>query len=101
LLVDFTQPVLRFLSRESLLHFCCTYLLKAVQVRRQLVFLLQAFVPNTGRGIQGATSHCLGQNFAKMFDIRFEDEKGKRSFVWQNSWAYSTRSVILIFSTCS
>ena len=32
-----------------------------------------------------------------MFDITFENEKGERSMVWQNSWAYTTRSVILIF----
>ena len=55
----------------------------------------QAFVPNTGRGIQGATSHCLGQNFAKMFEINFENEKGEKGMAWQNSWAYSTRTVIL------
>ncbi|KAI3910335.1 hypothetical protein MKW92_033058 [Papaver armeniacum] len=52
-----------------------------------------AFVPNAGRGIQGATSHCLGQNFAKMFDINFENEKGEKAMVWQNSWAYSTRTI--------
>lgn len=55
---------------------------------------MQAFIPNTGRGIQGATSHCLGQNFAKMFEINFENEKGEKAMVWQNSWAYSTRTVI-------
>ncbi|XP_059640626.1 proline--tRNA ligase, cytoplasmic-like isoform X1 [Cornus florida] len=54
---------------------------------------VEAFIPNTGRGIQGATSHCLGQNFAKMFDIDFENEKGERAKVWQNSWAYSTRTI--------
>ncbi|XP_054824638.1 proline--tRNA ligase, cytoplasmic-like [Prosopis cineraria] len=54
---------------------------------------VEAFVPNTGRGIQGATSHCLGQNFAKMFEITFEDEKGEKAMVWQNSWAYSTRTI--------
>ncbi|GMP96836.1 hypothetical protein CsSME_00045312 [Camellia sinensis var. sinensis] len=53
---------------------------------------VEAFIPNTGRGIQGATSHCLGQNFAKMFEINFENEKGEKSMVWQNSWAYSTRT---------
>jgi prolyl-tRNA synthetase len=52
---------------------------------------VEAFVPHTGRGIQGATSHCLGQNFAKMFDITFENEKGGRSMVWQNSWGMTTR----------
>ncbi|KAI0511586.1 hypothetical protein KFK09_012216 [Dendrobium nobile] len=54
---------------------------------------VEAFIPNSGRGIQGATSHCLGQNFAKMFDIDFENEKGEKAKVWQNSWAYSTRTI--------
>lgn len=54
---------------------------------------VEAFIPNTGRGIQGATSHCLGQNFAKMFEIFFENERGERSMVWQNSWAYTTRTI--------
>ncbi|XP_052210036.1 proline--tRNA ligase, cytoplasmic [Diospyros lotus] len=54
---------------------------------------VEAFVPQTGRGIQGATSHCLGQNFAKMFEINFENEKGEKAMVWQNSWAYSTRTI--------
>ncbi|KAK9079833.1 hypothetical protein SSX86_001506 [Deinandra increscens subsp. villosa] len=53
---------------------------------------VEAFIPNTGRGVQGATSHCLGQNFAKMFDISFE-EKGEKAMVWQNSWAFSTRTI--------
>uniref|UniRef100_A0A1D1YU49 proline--tRNA ligase n=1 Tax=Anthurium amnicola TaxID=1678845 RepID=A0A1D1YU49_9ARAE len=54
---------------------------------------VEAFIPNTGRGIQGATSHCLGQNFAKMFDITFENESREKAMVWQNSWAYSTRTI--------
>ncbi|KAK4749753.1 hypothetical protein SAY87_027202 [Trapa incisa] len=54
---------------------------------------VEAFIPNTGRGIQGATSHCLGQNFAKMFEINFENEKGEKAMVWQNSWAYSSRTI--------
>ncbi|KAI3864060.1 hypothetical protein MKW98_031652 [Papaver atlanticum] len=54
---------------------------------------VEAFVPNTGRGVQGATSHCLGQNFAKMFEINFENEKGEKGMVWQNSWGYSTRTI--------
>ncbi|KAK9088071.1 hypothetical protein Syun_030465 [Stephania yunnanensis] len=54
---------------------------------------VEAFIPNTGRGIQGATSHCLGQNFAKMFEINFENDKGEKGMVWQNSWAYSTRTI--------
>ncbi|KAJ4727923.1 Proline--tRNA ligase [Melia azedarach] len=54
---------------------------------------VEAFIPNTGRGIQGATSHCLGQNFSKMFEITFENEKGEKAMAWQNSWAYTTRTI--------
>ncbi|KAI6657571.1 Bifunctional glutamate/proline--tRNA ligase [Oopsacas minuta] len=55
----------------------------------------EAFIASSGRGIQGATSHHLGQNFAKMFDIGFQDpnDQKKRSFVHQNSWGITTRSI--------
>ncbi|GMT00557.1 hypothetical protein PENTCL1PPCAC_22731 [Pristionchus entomophagus] len=53
---------------------------------------VEAYVPVNGRGIQGATSHHLGQNFSKMFDISFESEKGKE-LAWQNSWGLSTRTI--------
>ncbi|XP_065562839.1 bifunctional glutamate/proline--tRNA ligase-like [Artemia franciscana] len=55
---------------------------------------VEAFVPASGRGIQGATSHMLGQNFSKMFDIGFENPETKeRSHVWQNSWGITTRTI--------
>ena len=54
---------------------------------------VEGFIPATGRGIQGATSHCLGQNFSKMFDIMVDNEEGGRSYVWQNSWGLTTRSI--------
>ncbi len=53
---------------------------------------IEVFLP-VGRAIQGATSHHLGQNFAKAFNIKFLDEKGKESFVWQNSWGLTTRTI--------
>jgi prolyl-tRNA synthetase len=37
---------------------------------------VEGFIPSNGRAIQGATSHCLGQNFAKMFNIEFEGTSG-------------------------
>ncbi|EJW79091.1 hypothetical protein WUBG_09997 [Wuchereria bancrofti] len=47
-----------------------------------------------GPVLKGATSHHLGQNFSKMFDISFEDpETGKKTFVWQNSWGMTTRTI--------
>lgn len=76
--------------------FALTILCSMIEVNCVIMSVFtffQAFIPNTGRGIQGATSHCLGQNFAKMFDITFENEKGEKAMVWQNSWAYSTRTV--------
>ena len=53
----------------------------------------EIYVPINGRGIQGATSHCLGQNFSKMFEVQFEDKEGNKRFVWQTSWGFSTRSI--------
>lgn len=54
---------------------------------------VEAFIPSAGRGIQGATSHCLGQNFSKMFDIQFEDRKKRKQYAWQNSWGITTRTI--------
>ena len=54
---------------------------------------LEAFIPTVGRGIQSCTSHCLGQNFSKMFKIQFEDENKEKQFAWQNSWGLTTRSI--------
>ncbi|KAJ3373668.1 ribose-phosphate pyrophosphokinase 1 [Allomyces arbusculus] len=54
---------------------------------------VEAFVPVTGRGIQGATSHCLGQNFAKMFNIVVEGANKEQQHVWQNSWGLTTRTI--------
>ncbi|KAH7523952.1 hypothetical protein FEM48_Zijuj06G0066600 [Ziziphus jujuba var. spinosa] len=53
---------------------------------------VQAFILNSGRGIHAATSHCLGQNFERMFEIDFENERGEKAMVWQKSWTYSTRT---------
>lgn len=57
---------------------------------------VEGYIPATGRGIQGATSHCLGQNFSKMFNITVENPEGSdkpKLFAWQNSWGFSTRSI--------
>merc|ERR1719189_1300408 len=54
---------------------------------------VEAFVAATGRAIQGATSHCLGQNFAKMFNISFQDEKNQKRIPWQTSWGLTTRTI--------
>jgi prolyl-tRNA synthetase len=44
-----------------------------------------------GKALQAGTSHFLGQNFAKAFDVRFTGKDGKQDFVWGTSWGVSTR----------
>ncbi len=46
-----------------------------------------------GRALQAATSHDLGQNFAKAFDITFLDEQMERVYPYQTSWGFSTRTI--------
>lgn len=54
-----------------------------------------------GKALQFATSHNLGQNFAKPFDVKFLDENGQSQYVWQTSWGLSTRSIGGIIMTHS
>jgi len=44
-----------------------------------------------GKALQAGTSHFLGQNFAKAFDVKFANAEGKQEFVWGTSWGVSTR----------
>ena len=52
-----------------------------------------------GKALQMATSHNLGQNFAKAFDIQFADTDGQRKHVWTTSWGLSTRTVGAVVMT--
>ncbi|MEP3386026.1 MAG: His/Gly/Thr/Pro-type tRNA ligase C-terminal domain-containing protein, partial [Flavobacteriaceae bacterium] len=44
-----------------------------------------------GKALQAGTSHFLGQNFAKAFDVKFANKEGKQEYVWATSWGVSTR----------
>jgi prolyl-tRNA synthetase len=46
-----------------------------------------------GKALQAGTSHFLGQNFAKAFEVQFTDKTGKLDYVWATSWGLSTRMV--------
>lgn len=64
----------------------------------------EGFIAATGRGIQGATSHHLGTNFSKMFNISVENPdgpEGSRVHAFQNSWGLSTRSLGVMIMTHS
>ena len=55
-------------------------------------YTLEFLMPD-GKVLQGCTSHNLGQNFAKVFGVSFQDKDGRRQFVWQTSWGLSTRAI--------
>ncbi|MDX1986689.1 MAG: proline--tRNA ligase [Candidatus Obscuribacter sp.] len=46
-----------------------------------------------GKALQAGTSHFLGQNFAKAFDIKFQSQAGQLEYAWQTSWGVSTRLI--------
>ncbi|MEM3760002.1 MAG: proline--tRNA ligase [Candidatus Bathyarchaeia archaeon] len=53
---------------------------------------LEALMPD-GKALQMGTSHQLGQNFSKAFNIKFLDKNEKERYVWQTSWGFSTRMI--------
>ncbi len=55
-------------------------------------FTIEALMQD-GKALQAGTSHFLGQNFAKAFDVQFTNKEGKRDFVWATSWGVSTRLI--------
>lgn len=52
----------------------------------------EAIMPD-GKGLQMGTSHQLGQNFSKVFDIKFLDQDEKEQYAWQTSWGFSSRMI--------
>jgi prolyl-tRNA synthetase len=54
-----------------------------------------------GKALQAGTSHFLGQNFAKAFDVTFTDKTGKSDYVWATSWGVTTRLIGALIMTHS
>lgn len=54
-----------------------------------------------GKALQAGTSHFLGQNFAKAFDVKFANKAGKQDYVWATSWGVSTRLMGALIMTHS
>lgn len=55
-------------------------------------YTLEALMPD-GQAIQAGTSHFLGQNFAKAFDVKFLDSDNQEKYIWSTSWAVTTRLI--------
>ncbi|HHO54481.1 MAG TPA: proline--tRNA ligase [Deltaproteobacteria bacterium] len=63
-------------------------------------YTIEAMMQN-GWALQAGTSHFLGQNFARAFDVTFQSEAGERELVWATSWGVSTRLVGAVVMTHS
>ncbi len=55
-------------------------------------YTVEALMPD-GKALQAGTSHNLGQNFSRAFEIKFESKEQKMEYVWQTSWGVSTRLI--------
>jgi prolyl-tRNA synthetase len=63
-------------------------------------FCIEAMMQD-GKALQAGTSHFLGQNFAKAFDVKFANKEGKQDYVWATSWGVSTRLMGALIMTHS
>ena len=63
-------------------------------------FTIEALMQD-GKALQAGTSHFLGQNFAKAFDVKFTTKEGKQEFVWATSWGVTTRLIGALVMTHS
>ena len=63
-------------------------------------FCIEALMQD-GKALQAGTSHFLGQNFAKAFDVTFMDKSNKLDYVWASSWGVSTRLIGALIMTHS
>ena len=64
----------------------------------EMTYTIEALMRD-GKALQAGTSHNLGQHFAKVFDITFQDEAGKRQHVYQTSWGMTTRLIGAVIMT--
>ena len=79
-------------------NFMCIPVIKGVKTETERfagaedTFTIEAMMQD-GKALQAGTSHFLGQNFAKAFDVQFTNQEGKLDFVWATSWGMTTRLV--------
>ena len=83
-------PVIKGLKTESL---------NDLQVPEE-TYCIEAMMQD-GKALQAGTSHFLGQNFAKAFDVKFTAKDGKQDYVWATSWGVSTRLMGALIMTHS
>ncbi|MDR3137475.1 MAG: proline--tRNA ligase [Tannerellaceae bacterium] len=79
-------------------NFLCLPIIKGVKTESERfagaveTYTIEAMMQD-GKALQAGTSHFLGQNFGKAFDVSFVDKSGNREYAWATSWGVSTRLV--------
>ena len=77
-------------------HFMAMPVIKGIKTETERfagaeeTYCIEALMQD-GKALQAGTSHFLGQNFAKAFDVKFANAEGKQEYVWGTSWGVSTR----------
>jgi len=77
-------------------HFMAMPVVKGLKTERERfagavdTYTIEALMQD-GKALQSGTSHFLGQNFAKAFDVKFANKEGREEYVWATSWGVSTR----------
>lgn len=64
-------------------------------------YTIESFIPEAGRAIQSGTSHYLGENFSKMYDIKYTNDNKEEKYIHQTSWGMTTRSIGVLIMTHS
>ncbi|OUR95613.1 proline--tRNA ligase [Flavobacteriales bacterium 34_180_T64] len=87
-------------------HFMAMPVIKGVKTESERfagaldTYCIEALMQD-GKALQAGTSHFLGQNFAKAFDVKFTNNEGKQDYVWATSWGVSTRLMGALIMTHS
>jgi prolyl-tRNA synthetase len=95
---DFAREILRMYTNELIRPVLAMDFYEGSKTQSEkfagadITYTMEALMTDL-KALQLGTSHNLGQNFAKVFNISFLDKDGSRKFVWQTSWAVTTRLI--------
>ena len=84
-------------------EYACNYVVKTENetfAGAEKTYCIEALMQD-GKALQAGTSHFLGQNFAKAFDVKFANREGKLNYVWATSWGVSSRLMGALIMTHS
>ena len=101
-----TEQMINVYAEHLLKNFMAMPVIKGIKSEKERfagaeeTYCIEALMQD-GKALQAGTSHFLGQNFAKAFDVKFTNKQGKQEFVWATSWGVSTRLMGALIMTHS